>query len=98
MTAPELSPAASSIGPEREPVDGYAELRSYAPIGDTRTIGLVALDGAVDWWPIPDLDSCPTFAAVLDARNGGRLELTPVEPATTPAATCPGRTSSRRRT
>jgi GH15 family glucan-1,4-alpha-glucosidase len=90
MTAPELSPAASSIGPEREPVDGYAELRSYAPIGDTRTIGLVALDGAVDWWPIPDLDSCPTFAAVLDARNGGRLELTPVEPATTTRRYLPG--------
>ena len=89
MTAPELSPAASSIGPERD-VDGYAELRSYAPIGDTRTIGLVALDGAVDWWPILDLDSCPTFAAVLDARNGGRLELTPVEPATTTRRYLPG--------
>jgi hypothetical protein len=78
--------------------DGYADLRSYAPIGDTRTVALVALDGRIDWWPIPDLDSCPTFAAILDARNGGRLELAPAEPARTRGATCRTRTSSRPRT
>jgi len=74
---PELLPPATARpdGPER--TDGYADLRSYAPIGDTRTIALVARDGRIDWWPIPDLDSCPTFAAILDARNGGRLELEP---------------------
>ena len=67
MTAPELDPvtSASGAGPGRP--DGYADLRSYAPIGDTRTVALVALDGRIDWWPIPDLDSCPTFAAILDA-------------------------------
>jgi GH15 family glucan-1,4-alpha-glucosidase len=89
MPAPELDAAtAPADGPER--VDGYAGLRSYAPIGDTRTIALVARDGRIDWWPIPDLDSCPTFAALLDARNGGRLELAPVEPATTTRRYLPG--------
>lgn len=50
-------------------------LCSYAPIGDGRTIALVADDGAVDWFPIPDLESVPVFAAVVDSANGGRLEL-----------------------
>jgi len=82
MPAPELDPAAvPDADPDRP--DGYADLRSYAPIGDTRTVALVALDGRIDWWPIPDLDSHPTFAAILDARNGGRLELAPAEPART---------------
>lgn len=82
MAAPELDPATSpETGAGR--VDGYVELRSYAPIGDTRTVALVAGDGGVDWWPIPHLDSTPPFARLLDAANGGRLELTPVEPAQT---------------
>jgi GH15 family glucan-1,4-alpha-glucosidase len=89
MPAPELDPAtAPPDGPG--PVDRYADLRCYAPIGDTRTVALVARDGSVDWWPIPDLDACPTFAALLDARSGGRLELTPVEPATTTRRYLPG--------
>ena len=94
MPAPELDPA-TVPAPRREGgtdgrTDGYADLRSYAPIGDTRTVALVARDGRVDWWPIPDLDSCPTFAAILDARDGGRLELAPVEPATTTRRYLPG--------
>ena len=89
MPAPELDPAAvPDADPDRP--DGYADLRSYAPIGDTRTVALVALDGRIDWWPIPDLDSCPTFAAILDARNGGRLELAPAEPARTARRYLPG--------
>jgi GH15 family glucan-1,4-alpha-glucosidase len=90
MAAPDLDPATSvpPDGPER--TDGYADLRSYAPIGDTRTVALVARDGRIDWWPIPDLDSCPTFAALLDARNGGLLELAPVEPARVTRRYLPG--------
>ena len=89
MPAPELDPAAvPDADPDRP--DGYADLRSYAPIGDTRTVALVALDGRIDWWPIPDLDSCPTFAAILDAPNGGRLELAPAEPARTVRRYLPG--------
>ena len=58
-------------------IDGYAPLRSYACIGDGRTVALIAEDGAIDWFPIPQLDSPPTLAALLDERYGGRFELQP---------------------
>ena len=60
--------------------DGYADLRSYATIGDGRTIGLVARDGRIDWLPLPDLSTPAAFAALLDAANGGWIGLCPTEP------------------
>lgn len=78
MPAPELD-VTSGAQRSRYRSDGFVPLRSYAPIGDGRTVALVALDGAIDWLPIPDLDSVPVFAAILDENNGGRLELAPAE-------------------
>ncbi|KAA1251104.1 hypothetical protein F0Q45_05865 [Mycobacterium simiae] len=57
--------------------DGYVDLRSYAAIGDGRTVALVARDGSVDWYPVPDLDSMPIFGCLLDAENGGAFQLCP---------------------
>ncbi|HEX5402197.1 MAG TPA: glycoside hydrolase family 15 protein [Pseudonocardiaceae bacterium] len=65
-------------GPHR--VDGYCPLRSYAAIGDGRTVALIADDGAVDWLAWPDLDSPSVFAAVLDAERGGSFTLAPAVP------------------
>ncbi|MBG6179332.1 glycoside hydrolase family 15 protein [Arthrobacter sp. CAN_A1] len=62
--------------------DGYVDLRSYAAIGDGRTVALIAHDGSIDWYPTPDLDSAPPFARLLDADDGGALELCPAEPFT----------------
>lgn len=67
----------------RDPVprtEGCADLRSYAALGDGRTIALVADDGRIDWFPVPDLDTTPVFAALLDADDGGFIELAPTVP------------------
>jgi len=58
-------------------VNGYVDLREYAAIGDGRTVALIALDGSIDWLPIPNLDSAPAFARMLDSSSGGCIELAP---------------------
>ena len=77
-----------AVGPER--VDGYVDLRSYAAIGDGRTVALIALDGSIDWLPIPSLASEPVFSRLLDAREGGEIELRPVGAFTTTREYVPG--------
>lgn len=59
-------------------MDDSPALREYAAIGDGRTIALIARNGSIDWLPIPDLNSLPAFAALLDRESGGRIELAPV--------------------
>ncbi|MCW2900726.1 MAG: glycoside hydrolase [Streptosporangiaceae bacterium] len=66
--------------PDRD--DGFVPIEAYAALGDGRTVALVALDGRVDWWPLPTLDSPPGFAAIIDPANGGHLALAPEEPCT----------------
>nr|WP_255480498.1 glycoside hydrolase family 15 protein [Quadrisphaera sp. RL12-1S] len=73
-SSPSPSPAHERDG------HGWADLRTYAALGDGRTVALVARDGRVDWLPLPDLDSTPPFAALLDPDDGGCVELAPVEP------------------
>jgi GH15 family glucan-1,4-alpha-glucosidase len=57
--------------------DGYADLRDYAVLADGRTVALVALDGSIDWWPIPTIDAPPVCAAILDPHDGGHFSLSP---------------------
>jgi GH15 family glucan-1,4-alpha-glucosidase len=78
---PAVGPARADTDPRRPSArtSGYAPLRSYAAIGDGRTVALVADDGTVDWYPVPDLHAPPAFAAILDAQNGGCFQLAPVD-------------------
>ena len=69
---------------------GYADLRDYASIGDGRTIALIARDGCIDWMPLPNLDSVPPFAALLDAEQGGHIALAPVDEASIERRYVPG--------
>jgi GH15 family glucan-1,4-alpha-glucosidase len=64
---------------EPTPATRAVPLRDYAAIGDGRTVALIALDGQVDWMPVPALHSPPVFAALVDAEHGGRFELRPVD-------------------
>ncbi|HEU5160968.1 MAG TPA: glycoside hydrolase family 15 protein [Streptosporangiaceae bacterium] len=61
---------------------GYAPIEHYAAIGDGRTVALVALDGAIDWWCLPDMDSAAVCWSMLDADKGGRFTLEPTDPYT----------------
>ena len=71
-------------------VDGYADLRSYAAIGDGRTVALIASDGQIDWLPMPNLVTSPVFAGLLDVEHGGRFELRPSDDFTTRRRYVPG--------
>lgn len=55
-------------------------LEAYAALGDGRSVALVAPDGAVAWWCVPDIDSAPLFDTLLDPVAGGSFVLQPAEP------------------
>jgi len=57
--------------------DGFVPIESYAAIGDGRSTALVALDGRIDWWPLPTADAPPAFAAIVAGDGGGFLALAP---------------------
>ena len=61
----------------------YKPISDYGVIGDMHSAALVGLDGSIDWYCAPRFDSPSVFAALLDARKGGRFQLSPVENFTT---------------
>jgi hypothetical protein len=60
--------------------DGYLPLEQYAALGDGRSVALSGIDGSIDWWCVPNMDSPPLFDRLLDSENGGVFSLEPTEP------------------
>jgi GH15 family glucan-1,4-alpha-glucosidase len=56
---------------------GYQPIEDYGVIGDLHTVALVGMDGSIDFMSFPAFGSPTVFAALLDARNGGRFQVRP---------------------
>src|SRR5258707_6461099 len=50
---------------------GYNRIGSYGVIGDMHSVGLVGINGSIDWCCLPNFDSPSVFAAILDDKIGG---------------------------
>ncbi|WP_201168476.1 glycoside hydrolase family 15 protein [Pseudomonas sp. S31] len=61
---------------------GWLALEAYAALGDGRSVALIGLDGSIDWWCVPHMDSPPLFDRILAPRSGGFFAITPREPFT----------------
>lgn len=59
------------------PRDGQLPIEDHALIGDGGTCALVRRDGAVPWLCLPQFDSDPFFASLLDHESGGEWSIAP---------------------
>src|SRR5258708_35092857 len=55
----------------------FEPIEKYGGIGNMQSIGLVGMNGAIDFLCYPNFDSPTIFAALLDDQNGGRFEIRP---------------------
>lgn len=56
---------------------GYPPIAHHGVIGDRRTAALVANDGTLDWFCVPEFDGSPIFGSLLDAARGGYCRWAP---------------------
>ena len=59
----------------------YQPIENYGVIGNMRTVALAGMDGSIDWFCYPDIDSPSVFGAILDDQKGGRFRIAPVDEA-----------------
>ncbi|SNR25167.1 glycoside hydrolase family 15 protein [Blastococcus mobilis] len=60
-------------------IDGYLPIEDHGIIGDGATCALVARDGSIPWLCLPEFDSRPFLAGLLDPVRGGHLTIRPVD-------------------
>src|SRR5712672_2454491 len=56
----------------------YQPIENYGIIGNMRTVALVGMNGAIDWFCYPHFDSPSIFGAILDDNKGSRFQICPV--------------------
>ena len=49
----------------------FPPIRGHGVIGDRRTGAMVAADGTLNWFCVPNFDSPPVFGTLLDPEDGG---------------------------
>src|SRR5215470_4963967 len=55
----------------------FEQIENYGVIGNMQSIGLVGMNGSIDFLCHPEFDSPIVFAALLDDQKGGRFEIRP---------------------
>ena len=55
----------------------YQPIENYGIIGNAHSAALVGMNGSIDWFCFPHLDSPTIFAALLDDNKGGRFQIAP---------------------
>lgn len=58
----------------------YLPISQHGVIGDRRTAALIAADGTLNWFCLPNFDSPSLCSTLLDARSGGYWRFGPVGP------------------
>ncbi len=62
------------------PFLNYPPIAKHGVIGDRRTAALVAADGTIDWFCVPDFDDHVVLGALLDPARGGFCRFGPADP------------------
>ena len=53
-------------------------IENYGIIGNMHSAALISIEGSIDWFCFPDLDSPSVFGAILDPQKGGFFKLSPL--------------------
>lgn len=77
MAAEDRGPSLSGGGLINTPFIPFPPIERIGVTGDRRTAALIAADGTLCWWCLPNYDGPPLFGALLDVDKGGHWRLGP---------------------
>jgi GH15 family glucan-1,4-alpha-glucosidase len=55
----------------------FEPIENCGVIGNMQSIGLVGINGSIDFLSYPNFDSATIFAALMNDQKGGRFEICP---------------------